>query len=95
MVGKFTTPGKETLNLWFRIYPCYYPKCHKLCSLRSQFGQDRIVRQYSGKRDPQFSPLAIDRKEGTVLEKINRRVAKNPKSAVVLGFWPVTCQLRK
>lgn len=53
------------------------------------------MRQYSGKRDPQFSPLAIDRKEGTVLEKINRRVAKNPKSAVVLGFWPVTCQLRK
>jgi len=44
MVGKLTTPSKEAINLWARIYACCCPKYHIWCSLCSQFGQDRIVR---------------------------------------------------
>lgn len=56
-----------------------------------EFGQDRIMRLWSGMRTPQCNPFAIDRKEGRVLEKTNRRLSKQAsKSAVAQELQQVS-----
>lgn len=42
------------------------------------------MRQWSGTRDPRFSPFAIGRKEGRNLEKINRKLGKKSSGWLLL-----------
>lgn len=49
------------------------------------------MRLWSGMRTPQCNPFAIDRKEGRVLEKTNRRLSKQAsKSAVAQELQQVS-----